>query len=274
MAAPEENSRQNRHWQPKWKQRQAPPGAWLKQQQRRGTLRESKVTLGSRTITLFEANGDYGTRLWPTAEAVAAWISESEEKLHGMQAIEIGCGNGLCTLALAAAGAHVLATDYDPAALKLTEVAVESAGLSDRVRTALFDICNPTPLSAVGEGFHILLAADVMYSEALALALARRCVEADNMGIRSVVADPGRPTQRIFLDALAAAADGSEEGSRQPLSARVVALNELEGMPFDGWARGQCNDTALSALHRLAADNITMLKVTGAGGARELPAGE
>lgn len=228
-----EDGHQRRHWQPKWTKRRAPADAWFTQQQRRGNLQTVTVALSPhQSVQVYQANGDYGTRLWPSAKQLAQWFaanSDADGLAGGLRVLEVGCGNGMCAITLALAGCQVVATDNDPQALKLTEAAAKAAGVSDRVRTVIFDICDarkPLPSDC-----DVLVAADVMYSEVLASALARRCEQAVTMGARALIADPGRPTRRHFHDALAAS-------TAAKLSAHVLAMNQLGAVTFGEWASG------------------------------------
>ena len=109
--------------------------------------------------------------------------------------VEVGSGTGLCSLALASCGASVLATDVDKEALSIVGIAAKACGHSSLIRTEFFDVLDRSSALPMGD---VMVAADVMYSASLARGLARRCAEALSMGMRVLVADPGRPTRRDF----------------------------------------------------------------------------
>jgi SAM-dependent methyltransferase len=64
--------------------------------------------------------------------------------------VDLGCGAGTDTIALARAGADVLAVDRDPVARALTAANAEALGLGDRVRVAAGDAVEL--VAAAGEG--------------------------------------------------------------------------------------------------------------------------
>ena len=75
--------------------------------------------------SLDESANPYGAKLWPAAVAVAREIAQLP--LEGKSVLELGCGNGLCSLAAAASGAaSVLATDLSADALGLTADAAKA----------------------------------------------------------------------------------------------------------------------------------------------------
>ena len=77
------------------------------------------------------------------------------------------------------------------------DAAARAQGLG--VQCAPLDICQEEPLPAAAE---VLIASDVLYTPQLARALAGRCAEILRRGGSAVVADPGRPTRRLFQSIL------------------------------------------------------------------------
>ncbi|MBG0776026.1 MAG: methyltransferase domain-containing protein [Desulfovibrionaceae bacterium] len=55
----------------------------------------------------------YWCEIWPSSIALADWIAENAARLAGRRCLDLGCGLGLTALAGAAAGARVLAMDYE-----------------------------------------------------------------------------------------------------------------------------------------------------------------
>lgn len=164
------------------------------------------------------AGDPYGAVLWPAAWAVANWLlttegiytkthvksssSPNNKPLTGLTMLELGTGTGLVSIAAALGGAKVLATDYEPLALTLTEYAARSFhdDLSHQIDTQLLDMCDyNTPLPQVD----LVVAADIMYEPKTGIAMAHRAVEALKQGSRVIVGDsPGRPGRPAFLKAL------------------------------------------------------------------------
>lgn len=168
------------------------------------------------------AGDPYGAVLWPAAWAVASYLltsegittdrskkedlvssSASKRPLTGLSILELGTGTGLVSIAAALGGAKVLATDYEPLALTLTEYAAKSFHGDEIVlpiELQLLDMCNfDTPLPLVD----LVVAADIMYEPKTGIAMAHRAVEALKQGSRVLVGDsPGRPGRPAFLKAL------------------------------------------------------------------------
>jgi predicted nicotinamide N-methyase len=137
----------------------------------------------------------YWAELWPSGVALA----RAAERLvaPGDRALELGCGLGVASIAAALAGARVLATDWATEALEFTR---ENAGRNGaQVETALVRWDEPEPLLEQAP-WDWVLAADVLYEHrnvAPLLDLLPR------LGPRWLLADPGRPAARAFLEGLA-----------------------------------------------------------------------
>ena len=137
----------------------------------------------------------YWAELWPSGVALA----RSVERLvrPGERVVELGCGLGVASIAAALAGARVLATDWAADALAFT---AENAALNGAaVETALVHWGEPAVLLD-GAPWDWVLAADLLYEHrnvAPLLDLLPR------LGRQALLADPGRPAARAFLDGLA-----------------------------------------------------------------------
>lgn len=138
----------------------------------------------------------YWAELWPSGLALARHVAGLD--VRGLDVLELGCGLGLPSLAAAAGGARVLATDWAPAAVRLLRRNAARNGIA--LEAALADWREP---GALPEGrYGLVLAADVLYEERNRAPLIA-CLErtlAD--GGRALVADPGRRYAPPFLDAL------------------------------------------------------------------------
>jgi predicted nicotinamide N-methyase len=137
----------------------------------------------------------YWAELWPSGVALA----RAAERVVGPgdTVVELGCGLGVASIAAALAGAQVLATDWAADAL---EFAAENAARNGAVvETALVRWEEPDTLLERAP-WDWVLAADVLYEHRNVgplLALLPR------LGDRALLADPGRPAARAFLDGLA-----------------------------------------------------------------------
>lgn len=135
----------------------------------------------------------YGRVLWPSAHACARVVLELAAKIGARTVLELGCGTGLVSLVAARAGLAAHATDVDDGALASVRASAAVARLD--VATSRFDICSADRLP---ETATIVVAADLMYEELLAAALARRVREARDQGAWVVVGDPGRVFRARF----------------------------------------------------------------------------
>jgi len=142
----------------------------------------------------------YWAELWPSAIALARRLST--EDLRGRRLIELGVGVGLPTLVALDRGARVLATDYYDAALDFTRHNARENNLPEP-ETTLLDWKKP-PLEVLGS-FDLAVAADVLYEEGSARALARlvpRLLAEDG---EALVADHGRRYEPLFRELVAGA---------------------------------------------------------------------
>jgi predicted nicotinamide N-methyase len=137
----------------------------------------------------------YWAELWPSALALARAIGT--RALHGARTLELGCGLGLPSLAAAAAGGRVLATDWAPDAIAL---AVENARRNGIELEAL--ACSwsePAPLLERGP-WDLVLGADLLYERRngdLLLPLLPQLLAPRG---EIWIADPGRPPAAGFLE--------------------------------------------------------------------------
>ena len=155
----------------------------------------------------------YWSVLWRSGLALARALAGV--RLAGLRVVELGCGLGVPSLAVARAGATVLATDECADALELVERNAHENELS--LSTARVEWDAADDLVARGP-FDLVVAADVLYereSVAALLSLLPR------LGSEAWVADPGRPATDAFLD---------QARRRWPLTTRVhdgVAIHRL-----------------------------------------------
>ncbi len=139
----------------------------------------------------------YWAELWPSGVALARALSG--RSLRGARTLELGCGLGVPSVAAAAAGARVLATDWSEDAL---EFAAVNASRNDvEIETAVCDWARPEAIVERGP-WDIVLAADVLY-ERRNLPLLRDLLPrlVDEKG-EVLLADPGRPPTAEFLESL------------------------------------------------------------------------
>lgn len=102
----------------------------------------------------------YWGELWPAAVALADAIfagaiqaPKSEDPV-----LELGCGTGLVSVALAQRGATVVATDREFRALRLTEENARRNGVSEKLSTARIDWKEPH-----SSRYSLIIAGDCLY---------------------------------------------------------------------------------------------------------------
>jgi predicted nicotinamide N-methyase len=134
----------------------------------------------------------YWAELWPASLALAEEVAERD--VDGVRVVELGCGLGIPSLVAAAHGASVLATDWADEAVELLRENAVRNGIELEALTV--DWRRPAPIRERAP-FDLVLAADVLYE--------RRYVETllellPQLGDEVLLADPGRPFTRSFLD--------------------------------------------------------------------------
>jgi predicted nicotinamide N-methyase len=151
-----------------------------------------------------EQNLPYWAELWPSGVALAARIARDPTIVQGRRVLELGCGLGVTAIAALRAGADLLVTDYSPEALALCSLnALEQAGTQPNTLRANWRDPDPS-LRDTGDGFPVVLAADVLYERRDVdplLALVERVVTPDG---ELWLAEPGRPPAARFLDSIGA----------------------------------------------------------------------
>ncbi|CAJ1331614.1 unnamed protein product [Effrenium voratum] len=205
--------------------------------------------IGSMKLTVFEATPEdsqdtYGSQLWPASVYLASRLLAMP--LAGTRVLELGCGNGLCSLVAAQLGADVLATDYRQLPLDLLQAACACCGASLQTRVLDFAAPLPRPLDvstpkraelpmppAPLPEHDLLLAADVGYSKALAWRLGQRCRESLERGARVMVCESRKmPDCRLaFAEALSLGRCKLRLQKKPALQVETTARQCLEDIP-------------------------------------------
>ena len=139
----------------------------------------------------------YWADLWPSAKALARWLSK--EDLQGKRVLELGCGLGLPAVVCVSGGAEVVVSDQYEAAL---DFAVFNARDNDgrEPKTFMFDWRRPE-MDGLGT-FDLVLGADILYEALSGLSLAELVPRLLAPGGEAVLADPVRNTAAVFLDGM------------------------------------------------------------------------
>lgn len=132
----------------------------------------------------------YGAVPWSSAFAVARDLTTRD--LGGRRVVDAGAGCGVVSLVAAALGAQVCALEVDPIARALLARAAGEQALSIDVRDFDLEGNEALPLA------DLFVFADVLYERPLALAIARRAVQALRAGAAVIVGDPGRGGRETF----------------------------------------------------------------------------
>ena len=191
----------------------------------------TQVTLSDKLVlTVHEVSGaalgvsgaDGGGKTWQSSISAATFIVRQlgtcPHLLDGQRVLELGAGTGLCSLAIASFSAErqlqgqlgrsrrpgrparktqVIASDLDPGTVELVQRSARDMNLS--IKGLQFDLCDASIQLSPCDW---LVAADMLYSDDLALSLADRCAQALDSGARVLIADPGREPRKTFLHRL------------------------------------------------------------------------
>jgi predicted nicotinamide N-methyase len=142
----------------------------------------------------------YWAELWPSGVALARHVAGLE--LTGRRVLELGAGLGLPSLAAALGGADVLATDWAQAAVELLRENARRNAVKLRVAFVRWDAPEPLLRRAPWD---VVLGADLLYEQRNADQLAALL---PRLGGDILLAEPGRPFARAFLDRFDAVAVG------------------------------------------------------------------
>jgi len=141
----------------------------------------------------------YWAELWPSGLALARRVAV--RALHGARSLELGCGLGLPSLAVALAGGRPVATDWSPQAIELLRDNAARNGIALEVERA--DWAAPDALLERAP-WDLVLGADLLYEHRnadLLLPLLPRLLGPTS---ELWLADPGRPPGEPFLEEAAA----------------------------------------------------------------------
>lgn len=148
-----------------------------------------------------EQNLPYWAELWPSGVGLGSEIAADPASVAGKRVVELGSGVGITAAIAMAAGADLLATDYAPESLLLTRyTCLHHAG--SEPQTMQLNWRDETDIAQllVDGPFDVVLAADVLYEQRdihPLLGLLKRLVSPGGIAI---LAHPGRPPARRFLE--------------------------------------------------------------------------
>jgi predicted nicotinamide N-methyase len=140
----------------------------------------------------------YWARPWPSGLALARALAAAPPP-RGTRVLELGCGLGLPSIVAARAGANVLATDGSTDAVAFTAHSLALNELDGEVAHVDWET-HADALAARGR-FDLILAADVLYTQANARTALRLLPRLLARGGVIRLADAGRAGARDFLAA-------------------------------------------------------------------------
>lgn len=160
------------------------------------------LTLPSNSEDLFDAEAfesderlPYWADLWPSAKRLARHILDGH--VPERDAIELGSGVALVSMALRSRGANVVATDYEANALRFAELNAARNALGALATRVLDWRDPPSDLRAP-----LVIAADVLYERRNAQAIAALLPSIVAPGGRALLADPRRPWRAELIERL------------------------------------------------------------------------
>jgi predicted nicotinamide N-methyase len=138
----------------------------------------------------------YWAELWPSGLLLARAVAALD--VSGLRVLELGCGLGLPSLAAAARGADVLATDWAEDAVDLLRRNAARNGIALRAERLRWDEAERLERQGPWE---LVLGADLLYEARNAQQLEALL---PRLGGDVLLAEPGRPYAREFLRRLGA----------------------------------------------------------------------
>ena len=135
----------------------------------------------------------YWAELWPSAHALTEAICARD--LRGVRVLELGCGLGLPSLAAAAGGAQVTATDWAEDAIRLLQANARRNGL--RLQAEVWRWSDPP--ERLGAPWPLVVGSDLLYEERNAPSLGGALDSLVAPGGEALIADPGRASAEAFL---------------------------------------------------------------------------
>lgn len=149
-----------------------------------------------------EQNLPYWAEIWPSGLAIADLLGVRPELVSTQRVFELGSGIGTTAIAALQAGADLHVSDYSPESLTLCRFnAQRNTGKQPETLQLNWRSPSAEAQAAIGNGFPVVLAADVLYEsrdiEPL-LSFFERILAPEGL---LILAEPGRDVARRFLEA-------------------------------------------------------------------------
>ncbi len=138
----------------------------------------------------------YWAELWPSAIALSRFIVSHGNWFSNKSVLELGCGLGLTSLALAhSKPSRLLITDYEKDALTLSAENFILNGLTPP-GSAILDWREPD----IDETFDVIVASDILYEERFFRPVIQLLSQLLKPEGTFVLAEPGRPIAQSFFE--------------------------------------------------------------------------
>jgi predicted nicotinamide N-methyase len=152
-----------------------------------------------------EQNLPYWAEIWPSGLAIADLLALKPDLVSGRKVFELGSGIGTTAIAALQAGAELLVSDYSPESLTLCRFnAQRNTGKQPETLQLNWRSPSAEAQAAIGAGFPVVLAADVLYESRDIEPLLEFVERIVAPGGQLVLAEPGRDVARRFLEAAGA----------------------------------------------------------------------
>ncbi len=145
----------------------------------------------------------YWAEIWPSGVVLAGFVAREPHVFTGRRVLELGPGAGVTAVAAMQAGADLVIADYAPGSLALSSLnALDQVGTEPE--TLLINWREPTPdlFAAAGDGFSIVLAADVLYENKDIKPMARLLKRLIAPHGEVWIAEPGRDVAAVLVKTL------------------------------------------------------------------------
>lgn len=154
----------------------------------------------------------YWAFAWPGGQALARWVLDHRESVHGKRVLDVGSGGAIEALAAMTSGAaSVECADVDPVASVAAQLNATANGV--RLETMTVDVLTR---SAASFDCDVVLVGDLTFDEALTARLLPWLRAQRALGREVLVGDAGRVPLPMDLEVLgehAAPFDGNPHGS-------------------------------------------------------------
>lgn len=137
----------------------------------------------------------YWAQAWEASNGLCEFLASKD--LSDLRVLDLGCGLGITTALLLAAGANVIAGDNAPPALEFTRL--NTWPWRDRCEICTVDWNK----SVIETPFDLIIGSDILYDRADIVPLDQFFRQHLNRGGYVILADPSRAMTREFLDKFA-----------------------------------------------------------------------